>query len=48
MMDFHYYTEGMAAAAMRIVLRDVVKLKATVRTSISGSRNSASHVHPIA
>jgi hypothetical protein len=48
MLDFHDFTEGMAAAAMRIVLRDMVLHKAAVRTSISGSRNSALYVHPIA
>jgi pentatricopeptide repeat protein len=44
MIDFHEFTEGMAVAAMRIVLRDIV---AQVTTDISGSRNSASYVQPI-
>jgi pentatricopeptide repeat protein len=39
MLDFHGFTEGMAAAAMRIVLRDMVSPNATARTS---------SVHPIA
>jgi hypothetical protein len=37
----------MAAAAMRIVLRDMVSHKAAARTSGSGN-SSASYVHPIA
>jgi hypothetical protein len=45
MLAFHEFTEGMAAAAMRIVLRDIVKQKATAHTS--GSSHSASFVHPI-
>jgi pentatricopeptide repeat protein len=45
-LDFHDFSEGMTAAAMRIVLRDMVSHKAAVRTSGSGN-SSASYVHPI-
>eukprot|EP00953_Heterococcus_sp_UTEX-ZZ885_P030349 16039-Heterococcus_DN1.PRE.3 len=47
MLDFHNFTEGMTAAAMRIVLRDIVLHNATARTGNSSSSNSASDVHPI-
>jgi pentatricopeptide repeat protein len=42
-LDFHDFTEGMAAAAMRIVLREMVSHKGTAR-----KRTSVSYVHPIA
>jgi hypothetical protein len=48
MLDFHTFTKGMAAAAMRIVLRDIVSYKATARAGNTSSSNSASYVHPIA
>jgi pentatricopeptide repeat protein len=38
-LDFHQFTEGVAAAALRIVLRAIVEQKAT---------DCASYVHPIA
>jgi pentatricopeptide repeat protein len=44
MLDFHVFSEGMAAAAMRIVLRDTVSDKARAH---SGNA-SVSYVHPIA
>jgi hypothetical protein len=47
MLDFHAFTEGMTAAAMRIALRDIVSHNATARTGNSSSSNSASYVHPI-
>jgi hypothetical protein len=51
MLDFHAFTEGMTAAAMRIVLRDVVSHKATANgDSTSGiiSSASVSYRHPVA
>eukprot|EP00953_Heterococcus_sp_UTEX-ZZ885_P002706 1980-Heterococcus_DN1.PRE.1 len=47
-LDFHKFTEGMAAAAMRIVLREIVEQKAAARTGNSSNSNSASYVHSIA
>jgi pentatricopeptide repeat protein len=46
-LDFHDFTEGMAAAAMKIVLCDIVLCRATARKSNSSDSNSASYVHPI-
>jgi hypothetical protein len=43
MLDFHDFTEGMAAAAMRIILRDIVKQKTTARKANSSNSNSASY-----
>jgi pentatricopeptide repeat protein len=45
MLDFHDFNEGMAAAALRIVLRDIVAQKATAYT---GASSGESYVHPIA
>jgi pentatricopeptide repeat protein len=44
-LDFHKFTEGMAAAAMRIVLREIAAHKAAARNANSSS--STSYVHPI-
>jgi pentatricopeptide repeat protein len=45
MLDFHDFSEGMAAAAMRIVLRDMMPHKAGVTSS---SSSNTRYVHPIA
>eukprot|EP00953_Heterococcus_sp_UTEX-ZZ885_P021065 11765-Heterococcus_DN1.PRE.1 len=45
-LDFHDFTEGMAAAAMRIVLRDIAIHNATARKEFNSSA-SLSYVHPI-
>jgi hypothetical protein len=42
MLDFHDFTEGITAAAMRIVLRDLASQKVAARNS------GVSYVHPIA
>jgi pentatricopeptide repeat protein len=47
MLDFHNFTEGMTAAAMRIVLRAMILHNATAARNIVSS-SSASYVHPIA
>jgi pentatricopeptide repeat protein len=44
-LDFHEFTEGMAAAAMRVVLRDMVSHNTAANEN---SSSSVSYVHPIA
>jgi pentatricopeptide repeat protein len=44
-LDFHDFTEGMTAAAMRIVLRAIVEQNTAAH---SGTSNTESYVHPIA
>jgi pentatricopeptide repeat protein len=46
-LDFHDFTEGMAAAAMRLVLRASVAQAATAHTSRGSATELYMYVHPI-